>query len=219
MLELKAQARLEYGKKLKKLRKNGKMPAVFYGSKSESTPITVDTKEFIKIWKEAGESSVISLETPNGAKDVLIQDVDIDPVRGIPRHTDFYVIDKDKKITVTVPVVFVGVSAAVKELNGTLVKVMHEIEIEVLPKHLPHELKADLSLLKDFESRISIKDIILPESAEAADDANETIALIVEQKEEEEKPEEAIDLSAIEVEKKGKQEDVNAETKEEPQQK
>jgi len=208
MLKLTTDTR-EKGKHIKKLRKNGKMPAVFYGNKVSATTISVDTTEFLKVWREAGESSVITLDTPTGAKDVLIQDVQTDPVKGMPVHADFYVIDKDKKITVTVPLEFEGISPAVKELNGTLVKVMHEIEIEVLPKDLPHSLKVDISKLVDFESRIKVSDIALPQSAVPTDGADEIVALIAEQKEEEEASAEAIDMSAIEVEKKGKKEDVD----------
>lgn len=206
MLKLKTEAR-EGGKHMKNLRKSGKMPAVFYGNEVSATPIAIATADFMKVWREGGESSVIELETPDGVKDVLIHDVQTDPVKGVPQHADFYVIDKNKKITVTVPLEFEGVSPAVKELNGTLVKVMHEIEIEVLPKDLPHSLKVDISMLKNFESRITIADITLPESAEATDSLGETVALVAEQKEEEEAPAEPIDMSAIEVEQKGKKEE------------
>lgn len=194
-------------KGLAKLRKEGKMPAVFYGSKTASMPVSVSAKDFQKIWHDAGESSVIALETPSGKVDVLIHEVDLDPVRGEPIHADFYVIDAKKKVTVTVPIVFEGVSPAVKDLGGTLVKVMYEMEIEVLPKNLPREIKVDISALSDFDSQISIKDIALPESAEATDSPEEVIAMITQKAEEKEEVVAPIDLSAIEVEKKGKKEE------------
>lgn len=198
-------------KGLAKLRKEGKMPAVFYGSKTTSTPVAILTKDFQKVWGEAGESSVIVLETPSGKVDALIHEVDLDPVRGEPIHVDFYVIDAKKKVTVTVPIVFEGVSPAVKDLGGTLVKVMYEMEIEVLPKNLPHEIKVDISMLKDFDSQISIKDIVLPESAKATDNPEEVIAMITQKAEEKEEAAAPIDLSAIEVEKKGKKEEEGGE--------
>lgn len=197
----------EARKGLAKLRKEGRMPAVFYGSKTVSTPVAVLTKDFQKIWHDAGESSVISLETPQGKLDALINEVILDPVRGEPIHADFYVIDAKKKVTVTVPIVFEGVSPAVKDLGGTLVKVMYEMEIEVLPKNLPHEIKVDISALKDFDSQISIKDIALPESAEATNSPEEVVAMITQKAEEKEEVIAPIDLSAIEVEKKGKKEE------------
>jgi large subunit ribosomal protein L25 len=194
-------------KGLSKLRKEGEMPAVFYGSKTASTPIVVERKNFKKVLDEAGESSVIVLETSSGKLEVLIHEVDFDPVLGDPIHADFYVIDAKKKVTVTVPIVFEGISPAVKDLRGTLVKVMREIEIDVLPKHLPHEIKVDISALKDFDSHIFIKDIILPESAEASDSPEEVVAMVTQKEEEAEEPLVAPDLASIEVEKKGKKEE------------
>ena len=75
---------------LAKLRKEGKMPAVFYGKKTESTPISVVQKDFIKVWKTAGESDVVTLKGDKNV-DVLIHDVDFDPVTDTPLHVDFYV--------------------------------------------------------------------------------------------------------------------------------
>lgn len=204
MYKLAAEKRDKTGKALRGLRKDGKLPAIFYGPKEAATSIAVSAKEFVKMWEEAGESSVIELSGIGDTKDVLIQEVDVDPVTGTPRHADFYVIEKGKKVTVRVPFEFTGVSPAVKDLGGILVKVLHEVEIEVMPKDLPHDIKVDTSSLVDFESQIKIKDLKLPESAEATDDSEEVVALVSEAKEEEELPVEAPDLSSIEVEKKGK---------------
>ena len=73
------------------LRKTGKMPAIFYGKKEKSTPIIISKSEFKKIWKEAGESSVIDLVGKNIEAEALIYDVDLDPITDEPRHVDFYV--------------------------------------------------------------------------------------------------------------------------------
>ena len=131
------------------------MPAVFYGPKEETTPVTISEKDFVKVWREAGESSVIELSGVGDAKEVLIHEVDVDPVSGTPRHADFYVIEKGKKVTVGIPLTFEGVAPAVKELGGILVKVMHEIEIEVMPKDLPHDIVVDISSPKHFDSQIN----------------------------------------------------------------
>src|SRR4051812_31851908 len=115
MLILDAQARTKE-ENLNKLRKEGKMPAVFYGKKTASTPITLSHKDFLKVWHKAGESGVVSIKTPAGTVDTLIHSVDLDPVTDIPRHVDFYVFEKGKKLEVSVPLEFVGVSPAVKDL-------------------------------------------------------------------------------------------------------
>lgn len=186
-----------------KLRSLGRIPAVFYGPKEKNTPISVSTIEFIKIYKKAGESSVIILNDGKNEHEVLIQDIDVHPVTGAPRHADFYVIEKGKKVKVNVPLIFEGVSPAVKDKGAILVKVARDLEIEASPKDLPHELKVDISSLVDFSSTITAKDIKLPSGVSLVAGSEEIIASVAEAKEEvdEVKP---IDMSAIEVEKKGK---------------
>ncbi len=186
-----------------KLRSLGRIPAVFYGPKEKNTPISVSTIEFIKIYKKAGESSVIILNDGKNEHEVLIQDIDVHPVTGAPRHADFYVIEKGKKVKVNVPLIFEGVSPAVKDKGAILVKVARDLEIEASPKDLPHELKVDISSLVEFSSTITAKDIKLPSGVSLVAGSDEIIASVAEAKEEvdEVKP---IDMSAIEVEKKGK---------------
>ena len=135
----------------------------------------------------------------------MIQDVDRDPVTGSPIHADFYVIEKDRRLKIKVPIEFLGVSPAVKDLGGILVKVTHELEIESLPKDLPHNISVDISVLVDLKSQILAKDLTLSAGVTLITGAEDVIAAIAEAKIEEEKPPEAIDLSSIEVEKKGKE--------------
>lgn len=203
------QVRKREGKKsLKELRGGKEMPAVFYGPKEEATPIAIDADVFKKLWKEAGESTVIELTGDGIDKEVLIHDVDVHPVSGEPRHADFYVMEKGKTVTVNVPIEFVEVAPAVKELGGVLVKVLHEIEIEVLPKDLPQQIEVDVSTLKDFESHILAKDVNIPESATLITGEDEVIALVNPAKEEvEEEEAEAGSIEDIEVEQKGKKEE------------
>src|SRR3970040_331841 len=132
MLTLKAEIR-DTKTKPETVRKAGKIPAVFYGKKEASTPISIPKTDFLKVWKEAGESTVVTLNTPDGEKESLIKDVDIDPVSGAPRHADFYVFEKGHKVEVSLPVEFTGVSPAVKDLGGVLVKVLHEVRVEAMP--------------------------------------------------------------------------------------
>ncbi|MFC1729763.1 50S ribosomal protein L25 [candidate division KSB1 bacterium] len=206
------QVRKREGKKsLKQLRGGSEMPAVFYGPKEESTPIAIDTVVFKKLWKEAGESTVIELKGDGIDKEVLIHDVNVHPVTGEPRHADFYVMEKGKKVTVNIPLEFVGVSPAVKELGGVLLKVTHEIEIEVLPKDLPQNIEVNIESLVDFESQILAKDIVIPESAELITNADDAIILVNEAKEEEEEPEVEASIEDIEVEQKGKKEESEGE--------
>ncbi len=203
MFKLKVEKR-DIKENLNSLRKSGKMPAVFYGPKDASTPIKLGLADFKKALKTAGESTVISLEGKDIDAEVLIHDIDLDPVTDVPIHVDFYAIEKGKKLTVDVPLEFIGVAPAVKDLGAVLVKVLHDIEIEALPKDLPHKLEVDISTLIAFDSVIMAKEIKLPEGVTLKIKADEVIASVYEPKEEvvETAP---VDLSTIEVEKKGKE--------------
>jgi large subunit ribosomal protein L25 len=188
------------------LRKEGKIPAVFYGKKTESTPITLTLKDFIKVWGSAGESSVVTIKTGSDSVDTLIKAVDLDPVSDIPRHADFYVFEKGKKIEVSIPLDFVGSSPAVKDLGGALVKALHEIKISAEPQNLPHDIKVDISSLTDFGSVILAGSIVLPTGVTLIENPDQVVASAAAPKEEE--VEEApVDLSTIEVQKKGKVEE------------
>lgn len=140
MLTLEAENREIFGKKLKDFREQGKLSAVLYGPKEKSRPIFVSLKDFKKIWQEAGESTVIQLNLEKSKKEVLIQEVVLDPVKNEPTHVDFYAVLMDKPIQAAVVLEFSGTSPAVKNLGGILVKVAYEIEIEALPKNLPPNL-------------------------------------------------------------------------------
>ncbi len=183
---------------------------VFYGKKEKTTPISIPYIAFKKVWKEAGGSSLITLKGIGEDKEAVIQDIDFDPVSEIIRHVDFYVIERGKVMEADVTLEFIGEAPAVKELGGTLVKTLRELKIEVLPKDLPKDIKVDVSSLKDFESRILAKDLIIPASATLLDDPEEVVALVT--KVEEEQDEKVVsDIADIEIEKKGKKEEVEDE--------
>jgi large subunit ribosomal protein L25 len=191
--------------KLEGLRKAGKVPAVFYGPKETSTPISMSAVDFKKAWKKAGESSIIVLKDGAEEHEALIQEIDTHPLTGEVRHADFYVIEKGKKLTVSVALNFTGTAPAVKDKGGILVKVHREIEIEALPKDLPHELEVDTTTLVELTDTISARDIKLPSGVELKINPDEVIASIAEAKEEVEETPVAPDLTAIEVEAKGKE--------------
>jgi large subunit ribosomal protein L25 len=197
---------------LKELRKSGFVPAVYYGPKQECTPIAIKEVELNKVWKQAGESSVVTIKDEAGEHDTLIHDIQKDPVSDKIIHADFYVLEKGKKVTVKIPLEFIGVSAAVKG-GGVLAKVMHEIEIEAQPSALPHHIEVDITSLETYENQIHASDLKLPAGVELAAGVNpeEVIALVDAPKEEKEEESAPIDLSAIEVEKKGKKDEEGAE--------
>jgi large subunit ribosomal protein L25 len=167
----------------KSLRNKGFLPAVVYGRSEAATPIFVDQKTFEKVYHKAGESSVITLSGLGEEKDALIHDVAVHPVSGKILHADFYAIEKGQKVTVSVPIEFIGESQAVKD-GAILVKVMHELEMEVLPKELPRALEVDISKLATLEDKIAVKDLKLPQSAVITDDPEEVVVMVTEPQEE-----------------------------------
>lgn len=208
MQSITAEKRDILGKKTKNLRSKGVLPAVIYGKGQKSENISVKQSDFLKLWRSAGESTVVTLEVGKDKKNVLIHEVAVDPLKDTPTHVDFYIVDMNKAITVDVALEFVGESDAVKA-GGILVKVVHTVKIEALPKDLPHSLSVDLSKLKGMEDTITIKDIKFPAGVKALDDAEETIALVEPPRTEEEikgTEEAAPSLEDIEVIKKPKAE-------------
>ncbi len=204
MLTLSAEKRTT--KNLKNLRNNDKIPAVCYGLGNEAISITVPVRDFNKIWKEAGETTAVTIGIENKKVTTLIHAVQYHPITSIPVHIDFMIIDMKKDIEVNVPIEFVGLPEAEKLGLGTLVKVLHEIEIKALPADMPHLLTVDVSGLANLDSQIHVKDIKLPKGVISITDGDEVVALIASFNEEKETSEE-LDLTSIEVEKKGKKEE------------
>lgn len=209
MPSLNVTPRTEVGKTTVPLAKEGRMPAIVYGHKQESLPVSLSIAEFAKILRDSGESVVLDLEGLDKPMQVLIHDVDRDPISNLPRHADFYAIEKGAKVEVSVPLSFVGESFAVKT-GANLVKVMHELNVEAAPKDLPQEIEIDISLLAAIGDQINVKDVVLPKGVVAQDDPEEVIAIAQAVEVEEETDTAAPDMSAIEVEKKGKQEEDEA---------
>lgn len=203
------------------VRRDKKIPAVLYGRGIENSLLEVDYATFEKAYREAGESSILNLKIGNDARNVLIYDVQKDPVTGKYSHIDFYQVRMDEKITVSVPLVFIGESPAVKELAGILVRNFHEIEVEALPNDLPHEIKVDISAIKTFEDHIYVKDLPVPASAEILAGAEEIVASVIAPRSEEElagleeKPTAPVEVGEIKTEAEEKRAAEEAEKEEE----
>lgn len=161
------------------VRAGGMIPAVIYGPKEAPTPISINAKEFERLFRSAGETTIIVLKGLGEDKESLIKDVQFHPVTDVPLHADFYVIEKGKKVTVSIPLEFVGTAPAEKA-GHILVKAVHEVEIEVAPAELPQHLEVDVTKLENVGDHVLAKDIKLPASAELQIDADEIIASVTE---------------------------------------
>jgi len=161
-IELKAEPRQISGKHVKQLRAEGYVPAVLYGSKIKSTPIQIASKPLHKVLAQAGGNMFISLQVGD-KKPVLAlaREVQRDALRHHIIHADFYQVVMTEKITVEVPLVFVGDAPALKD-GGILVHGLDAIEVQCLPADVPPSIEVDLSSLIDFHSRVAVADLHLP---------------------------------------------------------
>lgn len=204
---------------MKFLRKKGQLPAVLYGPGMNNILLELNHRLFEKVYEEAGESSLVSLKIKGEKRpyQVLIHDIQRDPLTGDFIHVDFYQPSLEKKIEVNIPFEFFGESEAVKNLGGTLVKNVPEIRVRALPQDLPHQIRVNIEKLKTFEDHIKISDLEIPQGVEILKDSQEIVASVVPPTKVEEELEKPIEEKVEEVEKVEKEKKEEAvEEKEEP---
>ncbi len=192
--------------KLEAIRSAGNIPAVVYGAGIQAPmSISVEREAFKKAWKAAGGSSAITLSVDGKNFDVLIHDFQIDPATDNVIHADLLALDKATKVTVGVEIEFEGISPAVKAGTGTLEKMLHEIEVEALPADLPKNIIVDISKLENVGDHIQVKDLGVSSKVDVKNDPEDIVVVVTGLQEEVESAD--VDLSAIEVEQKGKKEE------------
>lgn len=202
MLNLAVKIRKISGKKVKKLRQKDILPAVLYGPKIKKTEsLEMDYKAFEKVFQAGGESSLISLEIEDRKIPVLIRDFQKNSVTGKISHVDFYQVSLEEKTTVKIPVVLEGMSPAVKDLGGTLVRYISEVEIRALPQNLPKEIKVNVEGLKTFENNLKISDLKLQEGVEILRKPDDIVASVLPPEKVEEELKKPIEEKVEEVEK------------------
>jgi large subunit ribosomal protein L25 len=178
-IQLNSQARDPKGQPAGKLKNQGSIPAVLYGHNVANAHLALSQNEFEKVFRKAGESTIIELLMPDGSvRNVLIQDVQRHYLTSQPIHVDFYEVKMTEKLTATVPLEFVGESNAVKTLGGTLVKVISEVEVECLPGDLPSLLEVDISELKSFDDILEVRDIKVSDKVEIKTSLDEVVAKV-----------------------------------------
>ena len=158
MVKLEAKIRKTLGKKVKNLRRSGVLPAVVFGGKDPSQPIELSQIKFENVYREAGEATIIDLDMGGKTQDVLIYDVQIDPLGKIV-HADLKRVAAGELITATVPLEVVGESPIVKSGEAILLTVLDEVEVECYPRDLPSVIKVDVSDLTEIDQGVEIKDL------------------------------------------------------------
>jgi large subunit ribosomal protein L25 len=227
MLSLKVKIRKELGKKNKKLRRENQLPGVLYGRKIKSTPVSMGYKEFEKVYADARENTLVSLEFTEGAASardiptenvVLIRDAIRHPLQDAFIHVDFYQVPMDEEIKIAIPLVFVNEAPAVKDEGAVLARNIYDLEVSALPKDLPREITVDLSRLMHIDDAILVKDLPVPAGVKIEADGDTVVAQVSAPAEEEiitEQAAEEVAPSDIKTEGEEKREEAAKEAVEE----
>jgi len=163
-LQLEGKKRMTTGRKVKNLRKDGILPATVYGRTINPLSVEIKTDEFIYIFKQSGETGLISLMVDGETHPVLIKNVQFDPVSDIPLHVEFHQVNLKEKIRAHVPVDIIGESQSIKEKTGTLLQLLSEIEVEALPTDLPEHIQIDISGLANVNDHLLVRELTIPDN-------------------------------------------------------
>src|SRR5690606_34123268 len=166
-ITLKLEARELHGKKVARLRKEGKTPAVVYGASMEPTSLQGDSIEVTKAARAAGTYTPVHLTIGSKKRIAMIKDIDIDPVKNQVRHVAFHAVKQNQPVEAEVPIKLVGEGESEAEKAGLIVlQALEVLEVKALPLDLPSELVVSIAELKDEGDRVTVADIDLPEGVE-----------------------------------------------------
>lgn len=165
---LSATPRTVLGKKVRRLRREGLLPANVYGRGVESTAIQLESRAFRRVIRQAGVRSMfeLAIEGEGAPRHVLVRGLDREGGTGDPIHVDFYQVDLERPIQTTVAIRLTGVAPAVADLGGTLLQNLETIAIRCLPLDIPDAVELDVSALADFETSLTVSDLRVPERVE-----------------------------------------------------
>jgi len=192
-IELNVQRRSVVGKQVRRLRREGLVPAVIYGHGVESLPIQVDRRELKRALDRAGLSHLIALHLDDGGapRMALIREVQRDALSGEVLHVDFLQVQMAEKLRTTISIHLVGESPAVKQFGGMLLQGITEVEVECLPDNLVDTIEVDISSLTELGEELTVADLPIPEGIEVLSDPQEMVVRVMAAPEEEVEEEEA----------------------------
>ncbi|HEY64925.1 MAG TPA: 50S ribosomal protein L25 [Caldilineae bacterium] len=203
-LALKAQRRSITGRKVKRLRAQGLIPAIVYGADKPPEPIQIRVQDMERILRQAGFTQLITLQIEDGngttSDAVLVREVQRHPIRRSLLHVDFYRVTMTEKLQAEVPIHLVGESPAVAQ-GAILVQNLNTVEVECLPADIPSSIEVDISRLTEPGQSILVSDLSVPEGVEILSDPEEVVVSVLFSREaEEEVEEEVIEVPTAEPE-------------------
>jgi large subunit ribosomal protein L25 len=179
---LSAQVREAKGKgAARKLRRDKRVPAVFYGPKASPTLLSVSYSDLQALIKSTTSENIIlqlQIQSDRGveAHSVILKELQADPIKPVYYHADFYEIAMDKELTIDIALELVGTPAGIVK-GGMLQHVKRELQVSCLPGNMVESIQVDVSNL-DVGDAVHVKDIILPAGIKSLEDEDETIALV-----------------------------------------
>ncbi len=181
-LELEVKKRDITGKKVRFLRRGGLIPCNIYGHGIESLPVQVDVRKLSHVLARAGGTDLISIKMTDSSSpaNVIIRDIQRNPMTGEPIHVDFYQVRMTEKLKAEVPLVFIGEAPALKLKNVSLLHAMNTLQIEALPDDLPHNIEVDISSLAVPEQSLHVKDIKVSDKITILADPDQMIIKVAE---------------------------------------
>lgn len=182
---LNAEPRTILGKKVKKIRREGLMPANVYGKGIESKALQLKLSDFQAVYKQVGETGLVELMVEKNTLPVLIKNLQMDYFKDLPLHADFYQVNLKEKVKTMVPVEMVGEAKAVSEKVGVLLQTLSEVEVEALPDRIPEHVEANVEALAAIGDGLTVGDLKTEEGVEILTDPSVTVAKITEQEKEE----------------------------------
>jgi large subunit ribosomal protein L25 len=181
---IEAKKRKETGKLVKKLRREGFIPAIVYGHNQDPLPISLEKRSATLILNKVSGSTVLTLKVDGKEYSTLVRDVQRDHLRNEFLHLDFLAISLTEKLRTAVSITLIGDAPVLKEYECLIVAGITEVEVEALPQDLPETIEVDLSGLMEIGDAIYLKDVPAPANVEILTDAEELIAIASAVKEE-----------------------------------
>jgi large subunit ribosomal protein L25 len=202
-LELKAQTRTLFGRKAKRLRREGLIPATLYGPKTDAVSLQVPERELMTLLDQAGTNRLITLmvDGTEEPRKILARDVQRDVITQSLLHVDLYEVVMTEKITADIPITLIGESPGVANKQGLLVRGLDSIQVHCLPDRLSGSIEVDISVLEERDQAILVQDLIVGEDVEILTNPEEVVVQLLPMKEEiiEPEVEEEVELEEVEI--------------------
>lgn len=178
-IKIKAEKRAVFGKNAsRRLRREGMMPAVLYGADRANVPLTLKKKDiFTILMSESGERTIFQIHYDSELKNVMIKELQRNPVSDEILHADFIQIAMDRAIRVSIPVIAIGEAVGVRTEGGFVDFITREVEIECLPKNIPEHIEVDISNLHLRQS-LKVGDLTAPEGVKLISHPDTLLVLI-----------------------------------------